>query len=199
MPASQEGMVYGLDADSIYLELVVQDSNNQLDTWSVKTPSATRTFYRTKYDPAGSEAASSFNNDSYSGEFLFIQGLGGASASISFPGIKDWYKNNKVLINKAELVFEVDPTSNTVFSAPSSNLLLHETSAASSVGIQRLSVENSSYIIDIQRLLSSYLVDGKDCIFLLSIINSHTHPELLKLKGPGNASPLKLVLSYTEY
>lgn len=50
-------------------------------------------------------------------EKVYLQSLGGVETRISFPYIKDWFKDQKIVINEAKLVFHNVDT-NSIYKPP---------------------------------------------------------------------------------
>jgi hypothetical protein len=197
-PGNNSGVLYGIRANELKINIIFSDENSNLDTITLHQPTSTKTFYQVKQSNNGSLFASGIDKPSEGNQQFYLQGIGGAKAKINFPNLTAWY--NKRLINKATLVLPVQNSANTEFSKPS-NLTFHPISNSTSTGIQSSFDDiSNSYKFEIHNTLIQDLEAKKTLSYNISVLNANIHPEQVIISGNKNTStPAKLIIYYTEY
>lgn len=146
-------------------------------------------------------------------EFLFLQGMGGVKVKIKFPYLKDWFNNDKVVINDAQLVLTNASTSD-VFLNPQSLTLraVGETGSTSPFSIIDESdpqgyfdgVYNPStrtYRFNLKRYVQQVMtgaIDNRNGLYLVIPSASYTGARLVLHGTDSPESDIKLYLRFTK-
>ncbi len=168
-------------------------------------------FTQFKHDFSSTAFASKFDNVPDT-DFIYMQSMAGVKTLINFPHLMDINASKTVAINKAELVFKVDPTtvSTQYDTHPQLFLMAFDSTGKSGFPLDYFDFNltyggeydaiNSEYKFVITRQLQSIL-NGKtkDCGFVLLAAGSAVNGcrEVMKAAGK-NSDKLKLRLTYTK-
>lgn len=197
--ASQDsGCVYAIDADDLVLSINYEDLTSSIQRSISFAPSAnTKSFYHTSLNHVSAKVEPQLNSQGSGNELFFIQGLGSVKGVVEIGGLLTWFQNGNFLINKAAITI---PVGGSDFSVPTS-LTIHNPSDDSSEGVQAIfNAEDSSYVFNVESLLSAKLIKGEEASFELSVLNTFAHPEQAELHGNEHISrPAELIIHYTEY
>ena len=130
MPAGAGGAICYFDLVSVNSQMTIYYYNDESDSLSYSfTISAGNArfmnFNHYNYDNAGSEFRAQVieGDTSLGNQKLYLQAMAGVKIKYKFPYIKDWVKNNGIVINEAkQLINNLDPDSE--FDAPGEIVIL---------------------------------------------------------------------------
>ena len=190
-----------LNDDTLSVQYLINDSCERLTT------------FNHNFD-VGS-IATEFDSPTAGDERVYVQSLAGTRARIDFPFIEKLINAGPIIINRAEILLEVDPTSNTTDFPPHDQLFLAritEDGASDFVldqfeGTDHFGGEydetNAQYKFNITRHIQSLLKahqNGVNENFGLYLVPSGStiNANRVIINGPKSSfSPMKLIISYT--
>ncbi len=122
-PVSAHGAITKMDLDSpksglfFYYRNGSPGPTKQTKTFRMPFNGTNVVRYNTfKFLPASGGHPSlikQLQNDTVAGKYsLFLKGIGGTKIKIQMPYLKNYVKNNKISVNRAELIFKVDQSLN---------------------------------------------------------------------------------------
>lgn len=160
-------------------------------------------------------SVSDINNqlsDSTLGQNLtYVQALAGVKTKVWFPHVKSIVDSGRVAVNKAEVILQVEPGTESSYSPPANLVILGIDSLGKSYalndaleGIMHYGGEydatNKLYKFNIARHMQ-FLLDGKinDYGFYIATTGAAVQANRVVLRGGANGStPIKLKLTYTK-
>jgi hypothetical protein len=134
-PGTGGNIFFGLDSAAVMVYYKRVDGTT-IDTTSVSLPLGVN-VNEIKHTYTGTKAEAALNGTSTDG-LVYLQGLAGLRAKLSFPNVKN-ILDGKTIINRAELVVKVKPGTTTPF-APSRRLTLYTYDIAH----QRINLQDAS-------------------------------------------------------
>ncbi len=213
-PFSVGGAIYYFDLLSSFSNITMYyrtPSDTSSFTFLINESSARFNIFNNDYGFANSDLITQFNNpETTNTNLLYLQAMGGVKVKLSFPYIEELIKYNKILVNKAELIFPInenDITSET-YTRPQrltlvkvkedgSYAFLTEQLDPSFGGYYDETKKEYHFVISsyIQELLTSKLQDHG---LVLMVSGSSTYADRLVLNGLANTnSRPKLKVYYT--
>jgi hypothetical protein len=139
--------------------------------------------------------------------FIYVQGFGGTKAKITLPFINSFKDSLPVLLNKAELIVELQNENLTIFPPVSKlSLMIHKADgttaklsdegATGAFNINGILNSGNQYRFNITQYIYSLLYsDESDKGLFLSVFDGGLNPGRIKLKGGNN---IRLKITYTK-
>jgi len=116
------GGIFYLDFLSPYTKLTLNYNDSLSFDFIINSTSATVNHFAHSY--AGTVVESQLNDSTLGDSLVYIQALAGVKSKVKFPFLSEWVKNQKIAINKAELVINVLNEDLTTYPAPEAMFLL---------------------------------------------------------------------------
>lgn len=132
---------------------------------------------------------------------VYIQPLSGLKAKVNFSEIKNLIKENKIVVNKAEIIVQVDPANeNTSYPLPSKlRSILPDSTGKEVLVLSEASKVNQSYILNVTRYIQTLLENEVEEYIYLVPNERLIAANRAILGGPANTSyKMKLSLTYTK-
>jgi len=172
-------------------------------------------FNHTKYQYADSYLRSQIYGDTAKGQkVLYLQSMAGLKVRFSLPYIKDFVKQGKIAINKADLVFTIDDSTDISFNRylpPLQLMIVEEIDNEMFVIVDQMEGEGyyggiynkktKEYKFNISRHIQHILDGIKENRVLTLIVYSSYRSNIANrvvLKGPERNAGLKLHITYTK-
>jgi hypothetical protein len=208
--ASLGGGIVGFDLNLRASKLTVYAKHQRLGTlkYSFTTNSdfAKVNFYT--YKRSAQNSISQQLSDTTLGQnFIFVQGFGGTKAKVTLPFLNSFKDSLPVLLNKAELIFELQDENLSIF-PPVSKLALRvhksdgtvaklsDENATGAFNINGILTSSNQYKFNITQYIYSLLYsDESDKGLFLSVDDGGLNPGRIKLKGGNN---IRLKITYTK-
>jgi hypothetical protein len=139
--------------------------------------------------------------------FIYVQGFGGTKAKITLPFLNSFKDSLPVLLNKAELIVELQNENLTIFPPVSKlSLMIHKADgttvklsdegATGAFNINGILNSSNQYRFNITQYIYSLLYsDESDKGLFLSVFDGGLNPGRIKLKGGNN---IRLKITYTK-
>ncbi len=172
-------------------------------------------FNHTKYQFANPFLKSQIFGDTAKGQkVLYLQSMAGLKVHFSLPYLKDFVKEGKIAINKADLVLSVDDSTDQSlgkYSPPPQLMLVEERDGEMYVLVDQLEGEGyyggkynkktKEYKFNIARHIQQILDGVKENRTLTIVVYTSHRTNIANrvvLKGPGRSDGLKLHITYTK-
>ena len=123
--APSEGSILYFDMNSSLSTLTIFYRNDGIGTeksYSFLINSESKKFNHFEHNYSNTEIGKQLNGLSHDSTLTYVQAMGGLKTKIVIPNLKNLGKDGKIIINKAELVFNVSDVGNNL--APIENLAL---------------------------------------------------------------------------
>lgn len=183
----------------LYYHQKLTDSTvqNKIYTFTINSGSARVNIF--KHDYTGSAAGAELADSNKGKDLFYLQPLGGIRAILKFPNLEKTLNQEKVAINKAELIVTISPGSDLNYVAPSSLILrakgedgLQYQATAYLKGNQYLFIINTH----LQDILSKRVVD-KELYFVVGARESIANRVILG-GGANSSYRARLKLTFTK-
>lgn len=168
-----------------------------------------------EHDYTGTPFEANLNSETGNDSLIYIQATGGLRSKIHIEGLNSWRDSSNVMINRAELVFQIDTLASDVkkFPPPSQLYLRYinpdgqEAWPADFVFNQNYYGGNLrsdyTYRFNITQHMQNIIQDQNDRIgnrgFYLSTLGNNNSANRVVLKGAGSQTGIKLIVTYSKY
>jgi len=204
------GAIVGFDLNLRASKLTVYTTHKRLGklkfTFTSNSDFAKVNFY-TYHRSSQNSVSQQFADTTLGQNFIFIQGFGSTRAKVTLPFLNSFKDSLPVLINKAELIFELQNENLSIFppvsklalrihKADGSIAKLSDESATGAFNINGILTSTNQYKFNITQYIYSLLYsDVSDKGLFLSVDDGGVNPGRIKLKGGKN---IRLKITYTK-
>ncbi|MGE0561878.1 MAG: DUF4270 family protein [Flavobacteriales bacterium] len=118
--AQNEGAILYLDMNSSLSTLTVfySNDNGPEKSYSFIINSESKKFNHFEHNYTGTEIDKQLNNLTYDSTLTYVQAMGGVKTKITIPNLKNLSSEGKIIINKAEIIFNVSDVGNNLSTIP---------------------------------------------------------------------------------
>jgi len=208
-----EGGILNVDLLSEYSKVVIfyRDTVAK-DTiaYDLNFNSQSARFHRVTMNYNGFYVGNELADSTLGQDLYFTQTMGGVKANIAFPNLKEYIKDKKVIVNKAELVLPVQYYPLDVY-LPSEQLFITRTNEdGNPIFIEDFTenfggaydIEKNEYVFNITRYINNVFAGEHDNL-PISIVPNKTGISANRVVFTGQGTMLKdkprLVLTFTKY